>query len=39
MAAVALAGAALGDDDVRGFAVGDETWLLQADGTVGRFPA
>jgi voltage-gated potassium channel Kch len=38
MAAVALAGAALGDDDVRGFAVGDETWLLQADGTVGRFP-
>jgi len=38
IAAVALAGAALGDDHVRGFAVGDETWLLQADGTVGRFP-
>lgn len=38
IAAVALAGAALGNDHVRGFAVGDETWLLQADGTVGRFP-
>ena len=38
IAAVALAGAALGDDFVRAFAVGDETWLLRADGTVGRFP-
>lgn len=38
IAAVALAGAALGDRHVRGFAAGDVTWLLQADGTVGRFP-
>ncbi len=38
IAAVALAGAALGDDHVRGFAVGDETWLLQTDGSVERFP-
>jgi voltage-gated potassium channel Kch len=38
VAAVALAGAALGDDDVRAFGVGDATWLLEADGSLKRFP-
>jgi len=38
VAAVALAGAALGDDNVRGFAAGDATWLLQPDGSLERFP-
>jgi voltage-gated potassium channel Kch len=38
IAAVALAGAALSDDHVRGFVAGDETWLLAADGNVRRFP-
>jgi Trk K+ transport system NAD-binding subunit len=38
IAAVALAGAALGDNDVRAFGVEDVTWLLQADGSLERFP-
>jgi Trk K+ transport system NAD-binding subunit len=39
IASAALAGAALGDNHARGFCVGEETWLLQSDGTLGRFPA